>query len=130
MLNIKELSDPGSQLEFLINELNLIESQNGTAIILGHLPPNQGCNNAWGQRFKAALERYQHLIRFSLFGHSHADSFSVSKSFASPQMNIGTVFTGPSLTSWKGGSPSISVIELDEETLLPVNRLTYSLDLE
>ena len=67
------LNDPGEQFAFLKKELDHLEKNNGFAFIIGHVNFNDGCNNAWALRYKALLERYQHIIRMSLFAHTHTD---------------------------------------------------------
>jgi len=59
-------------------------------------------------------------VRFSLFGHTHDDSFSVTQS-VSDNKNIGVNIIAGSLTSYTNMNPSFLVIDIDEETMLPVN---------
>ena len=77
---MSELNDPNGQLAFLIDELNLLEKQKGTAILIGHIFPSE-CTHPWALRFRAVLERYQAIIRINLFGHSHSDEFKLSLSY-------------------------------------------------
>lgn len=43
-------------------------------MIIGHIAPgDQGCIKRWSVRFNALMERYQHLVRFSVFGHDHRE---------------------------------------------------------
>ena len=56
-----------------------MDSKNEQAILIGHIPTH-GCLRAWGSRFQALVDRYQHIIRFGLFGHSHDETFFLTRS--------------------------------------------------
>jgi hypothetical protein len=45
-----------------------------------HIPTNKDCLHGWGHRYRGLMERYQNVIRFGLFGHTHDESVSVIKS--------------------------------------------------
>ena len=123
-----ELEDPNEQLDFLINELNVIEKANGQAILISHIIP-QECSHPWAVRFRAVLERYQHIIRLNFFGHTHTDEFRLSRAYDKAETPIGVMTVCGGITTW-GGNPSLCVYDVDAETLLPVARYTYSFDLE
>lgn len=63
-------------------------------------------------------------MRFGLFGHTHDDTIAVTKS-VSDNKNIGVNLIAGSLTSYTNMNPSFLVIEIDEETMLPINSQTY-----
>ena len=74
------------------------------------------------------MERYQNVIRFGLFGHTHDESISVIKSVSTSNntaSNIGINFIAGSLTSYTDKNPSFTLIEIDEEFMVPVNFKTY-----
>ena len=56
-------SDPGHQLEWLESELVKIEKDQGFAQIIAHIPTTD-CLHQFGIRYKALMERFQHIIRF------------------------------------------------------------------
>ena len=58
-------SDPGGQIAWLEQTLLEIETQGGLAIILGHITPNE-CQHQFGIRYRALMERFQHVVRFGL----------------------------------------------------------------
>lgn len=70
------------------------------------------------------MDRYQNVIRVGLYGHTHRESFNVVKSIKGNQ-NIGTNFIAGSATTYKGYNPSFTLIELDEEFMIPLNFKTY-----
>lgn len=56
--------DPGSQLRWLEDRLNIAEKRGMAAIIIGHIPPgHQDCNRQWSDRYSILMERYQHIVR-------------------------------------------------------------------
>jgi len=63
-------NDPGNELAWLEEELASIEEAGGVAILMAHIPPTD-CLHEWGARFRALMDRYQHVVRFSTFGHTH-----------------------------------------------------------
>jgi len=76
------------------------------------------------------MERYQHIIRFGLFGHSHSEGFFLTRSVArdgdwtSTQATMFNSIMGPT-TTYTGNNPSFAVYEIDEETMLLLNITTY-----
>jgi len=67
--------DAGHQIQWLHNELLELEKVNGTAIILGHVPNLSECTRQYGRRFHALMDRFQHIVRWSVFSHIHAEQF-------------------------------------------------------
>lgn len=120
--------DPMEQMEFLRAELDFLELVGGLAIVTFHITPDDGCNHDFGVRYKAIMERYQHIIRMTLTAHTHTDLFKVAYSYTSPQAPVGVMTVCGGVTNW-GGQPSFCVYELDTETLLPVERYTYAFNL-
>jgi hypothetical protein len=59
------------------------EGENG--IIFSHIPPNalyaDSCLSDWTIRFRALMDRFQHVIRFSMFGHTHKENIGTIRSF-------------------------------------------------
>lgn len=76
------------------------------------------------------MDRYQHIIRFGLFGHSHDEEFFLTRSV---NVNGNLTDTKPThfnsilapTTTYTGKNPSFAVYEIDEETMLIVNATTY-----
>jgi len=101
---------------------------NGTAIIIAHIPPGEDCLHAWGARFRALMDRYQHIVRLSLYGHTHDEAFTVVKAIEDDK-NIGINYVGGSVTTWTDENPGFIVIDLDEEYLVPVNFQSYFLNI-
>lgn len=107
--------------------MNALEAVNGSAIMLVHIPPAE-CLHPYGVRIQAIQERYQHIIRFSLSGHTHNEEFNVVKSVYDDK-NVGVNFIAGSLTPYTDKNPAFTVIEIDAEYLVPVNFKTYFFNL-
>lgn len=76
------------------------------------------------------MERYQHVIRFGLFGHSHSESFFLTRSvnrdgdWSKTKPIMFNSIMAPS-TTYTGNNPSFAVYEIDEETMILLNITTY-----
>ena len=74
------------------------------------------------------MERYQHVIRFSSFAHTHEDSFYVTKALKTEEP-IGFNYVSPSGTAVENRNPAFAVIDFDEEYMVPLNIHTYYMNL-
>jgi hypothetical protein len=101
---------------------------NGNAIVIAHIPPGDDCIHAWGERFRSLMDRYQNVVKFGLFGHTHTESFSIVKSMVDNK-NVGINFICGSLTSMTDYNPSFTLLEIDEETMALHNIKTYYFNL-
>lgn len=63
-------NDPADHIAWLENELKEIEAAGGYAYIIGHIMPKDFLE-VFGGRYQALMERYQHIVRFSMYGHTH-----------------------------------------------------------
>ena len=126
--NLNERNDPGKQFAWLQNELQEIEANGGLAIMLAHIDP-AGCQHEWGTRFRALTERYQHIIRFGLQGHVHKEFYVVVNSMSNPDKQVLVHSVAGSVVPLYAGNPSFMTLDLDAETLLPVNKHSFSFDL-
>lgn len=56
---MKEMSDPGLQLQYLETELKDADANNKAVWIVGNLPPGSPtCNHRWAERYNYIVERY------------------------------------------------------------------------
>lgn len=76
------------------------------------------------------MERFQHVVRFGLQGHTHRESFQVTKSISDSTKAIGVNSIGPSVSPFTNMNPSFMVITLDAATMLPIEMETYSMDID
>lgn len=99
-------------------------------MIIGHIMPGDlGCIKKWSIRYNALVERYQHIIRFSTFGHDHRELFEVTRSFSSNKpihVNHGC----GSLGTYMKVNPSARVFTMHSKYHVPVDFkvLEFNLD--
>lgn len=121
------LNDPGNQLKWLEEQLKEIEAAGDIVFILGHIPPQEGLHE-WSIRYKALVERFQHIIRFQGFGHTHNESYTTVRG-AFDYKPIGSYHIAGSVTTFTGKNPSFRIMDFDRETMLPVKMHTYFLNI-
>jgi len=97
--------------------------------MIAHYTPSN-CQHQFGARYRALMERYQHVVRFGLQGHTHTEYFEVTKSMSNPGKPILLNTIGGSVTTYTNKNPSFMTIEFDALTMLPLNMYTYTFDLE
>ena len=76
------------------------------------------------------MDRYQHIVRFTLAGHIHREFFEVVNSMSTPSTPIMLNVVAGSLVPIFGKNPSFMTSSLDSETLLPLNMYSHWFDLE
>lgn len=123
---IENRYDPGDQLKFIVSELDKLEQSGGSAIFISHIPP-QNCLHPWGERFRSIAERYQHVIKFSLYGHTHKVMYEVVRSY--DNKNIGFNHVTGSMCMQPSANPSFTLVDIDQEFLVPLNFRVFVLDL-
>lgn len=70
------------------------------------------------------------MIRFGLQGHTHNESFRLANSMTNPSKPVVLHTVAASTTTYELHNPSFKVLELDRDTLLPVNMYSHALDLD
>jgi len=106
-----------------------MEANGEMGILISHMP-SKSCLKSWSKRFQALLERFQHVIRFGLYGHSHDESFFLTRSvnrdgdYTKTKPIMFNSILAPS-TTYTGNNPSFAVYEIEEETMLIVDITTY-----
>ncbi len=68
MLNwfiLGERNDPGNHFAWLTEQLEQTEADGGIAIMIAHFDPS-ACQTQWGTRYRALMERFQHVVRYGL----------------------------------------------------------------
>lgn len=74
------------------------------------------------------MERYQHVVRYMMAGHTHRKYYQVTQSMSNPGKTIMLNNVGPSVTPYRFMNPGFQVIDLDAQTMLPINIQTYYMD--
>lgn len=74
------LKDPNQEIEWVESELKASEAAGEKVIVIAHFP-SVSCLHNWGMRYKALVERYQHIIRLQVWGHSHDEQWYLNRGF-------------------------------------------------
>ena len=121
--------DPGHMFEWLETELDALEALNSTAIILGHVPNLYECLSQYGKRLHSLMDRYQHIIRWSMYSHTHQEQFQIISDIATSKP-IGMSYIIGSATTFQGKPPQFNIMYVDPVTMLPVDYEVWAFDLE
>jgi hypothetical protein len=104
----------------LEEKLNVMEANGEIAILIGHHPPaSESSLYEWGTRFRILMDRFQHIVRLSFFGHVHTEEHNSIKSWTSNK-TVGLNFWSGAMTTYSNAYPSFRRFILDAETMLPV----------
>lgn len=127
---IGQFNDPGQEFEWLEKLLRQMEKDGEVGIVIGHIPPGDAdCLHPVSERLRILYDRFQHIIRLSLFGHTHYEEIQLVRAMKDNKpINVNHV--SPSFTPHLNQNPSIRAITLDVQTKLPIKIDTYTLDLE
>jgi sphingomyelin phosphodiesterase len=126
---LSQRNDPGDVLAWLNETLHGFEQRGEIAVLMAHHPPGDAdCLYQWSYRFRSILERYQHIVRWSVYGHVHLEIMGVAHSIKAKKPT-GVHFWSGSVSSWFEVNPSFKVFEVDTKTMLPVKSHTYVLDI-
>jgi len=74
------------------------------------------------------MDRYQHIIRFSMFGHTHDEEIFLTMGMETKKP-IGFDFIAGSGTPDGSHNPAFTVIDFDKEYMIPLNIHTYAMNL-
>ncbi|XP_050359570.1 sphingomyelin phosphodiesterase isoform X3 [Nymphalis io] len=71
-------TDPATELQWFIYELQSAEFNGEKVHIIGHIPPGHSdCLKVWSRNYYAIINRYESTITAQFFGHTHFDEFEV-----------------------------------------------------
>ena len=122
-------NDPANHIAWLEEQLASIEAAGGFAYIIGHIQP-YNFTNEFGARYWTLMERYQHIVRTSMAGHTHDQYFSLINSTTNLDKWIHFTQIGPSVTTNQYENPAYALLDVDEETMLVTNIRIFAMDVE
>lgn len=96
---------------------------------MAHIPNQNECLKKYGLRLHSIFDKYQHVIKFGVYGHSHTPQFQVVQDmiFGKP---IGVNFFPGSATTSQGKPPNFSVLEIDPTSNIPLDLKVFAMDLD
>lgn len=107
-------TDPATELQWFIYELQSAEFSNEKVHIIGHIPPGHSdCLKVWSRNYYRIISRYESTITSQFFGHTHFDEFEVfydTKDFGRAN-NI--AYIGPSVTPYNDLNPGYRIYYVD-----------------
>lgn len=75
---LENSTDPSTELQWLINELQLAEIADEKVHIIGHIPPGyQDCLKMWSHNYYEVIARFESTVTAQFFGHTHFDEIEV-----------------------------------------------------
>lgn len=122
---LKDPTDPGGMLNWLIQELKEAERDGLPVYVIGHIPTD--CLLEWSDRYNLIVERFQATIRAHFFGHTHRDHFFVFRGRDGKPTGVSLV--APSLTTYSDKIPQFRVMEVDADTLHVLDYTQFNMDL-
>ena len=122
-------TDPGEQLDFLVNELKEAEENGESVYIAGHIPPgNLNCMTLWNERYNAIVDRYEGIIRGQFFGHTHWDHLVLSRTTYTNRPTS-VQWIAPSMTTFSDNNPSYRVFQADPVSYEVLNYQQHRINL-
>ncbi|XP_077287371.1 sphingomyelin phosphodiesterase [Arctopsyche grandis] len=128
-------TDPATELQWLIYELQSAEFNAEKVHLIGHIPPGHSdCLKVWSRNYYAIINRYEATITAQFFGHTHFDEFEV---FYDPK-DLGRAnsiaYIGPSVTPYYDLNPGYRIYYVDgdheQSTRLVVDHETWIMNLK
>ncbi|XP_055686380.1 sphingomyelin phosphodiesterase isoform X1 [Lutzomyia longipalpis] len=107
-------TDPATELQWLIYELQSAEFSNEKVHIIGHIPPGHSdCLKVWSRNYYKIVSRYESIVTGQFFGHTHFDEFEIfyDPDDLSRATNIG--YIGPSVTPYNDLNPGYRIYYVD-----------------
>lgn len=120
-----QLNDPADHLLWIEQQLILAEQNNEKVYILAHVQPGgEDCLYEWSVRYRALVERYQHVILVHFVGHEHEEFFNVFTDTKNSSA-IGMMHGPGGVTTFTDNNPAFRIYDIDYETGYPVKAYKY-----
>jgi sphingomyelin phosphodiesterase len=127
---IKNPTDPNNQVDWLESTLRKAERDNEVVLLIGHIPSGDtSLLSECAKRYNALTDRFSHIIRAQLAGHTHFDEVKIIKEYFNPDKVAGVSFIAPSLTTSTYLNPSFRVFEVDSDTKIFKDYLQYRMNI-
>ncbi|XP_037946445.1 sphingomyelin phosphodiesterase isoform X2 [Teleopsis dalmanni] len=107
-------TDPATELQWFIYELQSAEFSNEKVHVIGHIPPGHSdCLKVWSRNFYKIISRYESTIMAQFYGHTHYDEFEMfyDPHDLSHSTNIG--YIGPSVSPYYDLNPGYRIYYVD-----------------
>ncbi|CAG9816256.1 unnamed protein product [Phaedon cochleariae] len=107
-------TDPATELQWFIYELQSAEFNGEKVHVIGHIPPGHSdCLKVWSRNYYAIISRYESTITSQFFGHTHYDEFEVFYDHKDLSRPISIAYVGPSVTPYYDLNPGYRIYYVD-----------------
>ncbi|XP_031627934.1 sphingomyelin phosphodiesterase isoform X2 [Contarinia nasturtii] len=107
-------TDPATELQWFIYELQSAEFSNEKVHIVGHIPPGHpDCLKVWSRNYYNIIARYESTITAQFFGHTHFDEFEVFYDPKDLSRATNVAYIGPSVTPYDNLNPGYRIYYVD-----------------
>jgi sphingomyelin phosphodiesterase len=98
---LQKPNDPNGQIKWLEETLRKAEIDGEVVYLIGHIPAGDtSMLSECALRFKAIIDRFSHIIRFQVSGHTHFDEVKTIKEYFNQNKTSSIVYISPSLTTY------------------------------
>lgn len=104
--------DPQNQLQWLTSELEQAEAAGQYVTILGHVPPDGDCYEAWQRNYIQIIDRFSHIVRNAFNGHTHNEELAIL--YNNDDTPVGVNYISGSLTTFSYLNPTYKIMTMDE----------------
>lgn len=128
------MTDPNSELDWLMKELQLSEDKGEKVHIIGHIPPGYAdCLKAWSANYYKIINRYESTVRAQFFGHTHRDHFEVFYDEEDNNRATSIAYIAPSVTTYPNMNLAYRIYNIDgdyeDSTHVVLDHQTHVLNL-
>ncbi|XP_031847161.1 sphingomyelin phosphodiesterase isoform X1 [Nomia melanderi] len=128
-------TDPVSELQWLVYELQGAEMNGEKVHIIGHIPPGHSdCLKVWSRNYYHIINRYESTITAQFFGHTHYDEFQLFYDTTDLGRALSIAYVGPSVTPYADLNPGYRIYYVDGDhpktTRLVVDHETWVMNLK
>ncbi|KAH1003584.1 hypothetical protein HUJ04_003485 [Dendroctonus ponderosae] len=128
-------TDPATELQWFIYELQSAEFNGEKVHVIGHIPPGHSdCLKVWSRNYYAIISRYESTIISQFFGHTHYDEFEVFYDHTDLARPINVAYVGPSVSPYYDLNPGYRIYYVDGDhdktTRAVVDHETWTMNLK
>ncbi|XP_050322957.1 sphingomyelin phosphodiesterase isoform X1 [Bactrocera neohumeralis] len=107
-------TDPATELQWFIYELQSAEFSNEKVHVIGHIPPGHpDCLKVWSRNFYRIISRYESTITAQFYGHTHFDEFEMFYDPHDLSHPTSIAYIGPSVSPYYDLNPGYRVYYVD-----------------
>ncbi|XP_073847882.1 sphingomyelin phosphodiesterase isoform X1 [Musca autumnalis] len=107
-------TDPATELQWFIYELQSAEFSNEKVHVIGHIPPGHSdCLKVWSRNFYKIISRYENTIMAQFYGHTHFDEFEMFYDPADLSHPNNIAYIGPSVSPYYDLNPGYRIYYVD-----------------